>query len=218
MLDVLIAAAHPSELEGLHAVLGAGLQKRVRGLRVAARAVGVGMPAAAVGTLQVLRDTQARALVLLGSCGVYGHGLLLTAAVPDRLQLVDAAVIAGQAAIPDAMQATARAHRGLSAGLAKAAGKALRGTCATTCGITTSDGLARRLARAGAGAVENLEGVAVAMACERERVPFAAVLVVTNVVGRKGRRQWLENRVAAAERGAEILASWLDAGAPGIPA
>jgi nucleoside phosphorylase len=53
------------------------------------------------------------------------------------------------------------------------------------------------------------------MACEATKVPFAALLVVTNVVGRNGRQQWLQNHEAAAVRGAEIVMDWLEKEAPG---
>lgn len=218
MLDVLIAAAHPSELEGLREALGRSLSARVRDLRVAANTVGVGVPAAALGAMRILREQRPRALVLLGSCGSYTRAPLLTAAVPNTLQLVDAAVLAGQAAFPGPMPVRAQAHRALSAGIAKCAGRGvLRGPLATTSGITTSDALARKIAAKSQCAVENLEGVAVGLACESEGVPFAALLVTTNVVGKHGRKQWLANHAAAAERGAEIVLAWIQKGAPGLP-
>jgi nucleoside phosphorylase len=218
MLDVLIAAAHPSELKGLRDALGRSLSGRVRGLRVAASTIGVGVPAAAIGTIRALREHEPRALVLLGSCGVYGRAPLLTAAVPETMQLVDAAVIAGRAAFPEPMPVRAKVHRALSAGIVRSAGKGvLRGSLATTAGITTSDGLARRIAQGSGCLVENLEGVAVGLACESERVPFAGLLVVTNVVGKRGREQWFENHGAAAQRGAAIVLEWIERGAPGVP-
>ena len=218
MVDVLIAAAHPSELIGLRKTLGRSLTARVRGLRVRACAIGVGLPAAAVGGTRALREHTPRALVLLGSCGAYARSPLLTAAVPSTLQLVDAEVIAGRSAFPGAMPVSVKAHRGMSSGLAKCAGRgALRGALATTAGITTSDALAKRIALGSGCAVENLEGVAVGLACQAERVPFAGVLVVTNLVGKSGRADWLRNHAAAAERGAEIVLDWLQRGAAGVP-
>jgi nucleoside phosphorylase len=101
--------------------------------------------------------------------------------------------------------------------IAKHAGSPVRGSLATTAGITTSDELARKLAQSKC-ATENLEGLAVGLACEKERVAFAALLLVTNQVGEQGREQWLQNHQAAAERGAAILLEWIDAGAAGLPA
>jgi nucleoside phosphorylase len=110
-----------------------------------------------------------------------------------------------------------KVDRGLRAGIVKCAGEGVvGGALATTAGITTSDALAKRIALGSACAVENMEGVAVGLACEAAKVPFAAVLVVTNVAGKHGRQQWLENRVAAAIRGAEIVMEWLEKDAPGL--
>src|SRR5262245_8523927 len=94
-LDVLIAAAHPVELSGLRTAFGRSLATRVRGLHVAARAVGVGLPAASVGSMRMLAELRPRALVLLGSCGVYPSATtrrgqaLLAPAIPELVQLVD---------------------------------------------------------------------------------------------------------------------------------
>ena len=231
-LDLLIAAAHPAELAGLRVAWGRPLSSRVRGLHVAARAIGVGLPAAAVGAARAICELRPRALVLLGSCGVYPSATraagpargaaratsrhLLIPAIPERVQLVDAAVLGGRAAFPGPMPSGARLHRALTRGLARCAPGALRGTLATTAGITTSNALARRIARETGCETENLEALGVALACEAERVAFAALLVVTNTVGSRGRAQWLEHHAAAAERGARVLTEWLALGAPGL--
>jgi nucleoside phosphorylase len=217
--DVLIVAAHIAELTGVKAWLGESLAKRVHGLRVRCESVGVGMPAAAVGTMRALHATRPRALLLVGSCGVYGGSdrQLLAPAFPLHLQLVDAATQARQAALPPSMPVQARAHARLQAGLSRGQRDALRGTAATTLGITTSDALARRLARTSACEVENLEALSVALACESERVPFAAILIVTNIVGSRGRKQWADNQRSAADRGSRIIQHWLARGAPGLP-
>lgn len=217
--DVLILAAHELELAGVRTWLGPSLAGKQHGRWIACESVGVGMPAAAVGTMHALRTTRPRAVVLLGSCGVYAarEARLLSPAVPRVVQLVDAASVARQAALPAPMPVKASAHARLSAGLARGSRDAVRGSAATTLGITTSDALARKLARASGCAFENLEALAVALACQREDVPFAALLVVTNVVGRQGRRQWLAHCAAAAERGGHLIERWLARGAPGLP-
>jgi nucleoside phosphorylase len=218
MLDILIAAAHPSELMGLRQILGQSLSRHVRGLRVAASTIGVGIPAAAIGATRLLRDHKPRALILLGSCGTYARAPLLTAAVPDAMQLVDAAVLGNQAAFPAPMPVQVKANRRLRAAIAKCAGPTvLRGNLATTAGITTSNALAQKLAKGSGCVVENLEGVAVGLACDAQHVAFAGIFVVTNVVGKQGRQQWASNHQAAAQRGAQILTDWIESGAPGLP-
>jgi nucleoside phosphorylase len=220
-LDVLIAAAHSSELAGLGPAFGSA---SVRGLHVDACELGVGMPAACVGAMRCLRDRRPRALILLGSCGVYAGAAaslsapLLTPMVPETVQLVDLAVATDAAAFPDPMPRTCSFDRALGDGLAGFAPDALRGALATTLGITTSDEVAQSLERATRCTTENLEALGVALACESERVPFAALLVVTNLVGTRGRQAWREQHGLAAERGGRILLDWLEAGAPGLPA
>jgi len=220
VIDVLIAAAHASELEGLAQAFGSAHTLRVRRLRVRRAEVGVGLLAAAVGTARLLQRQRPRALILLGSCGIYRDAArtpLLTAAIPSALQLMDAATSAGQAAYPEPMPIRAQTHPGLSAALARFGQRPVRGGLLTTPGITTSDALAKRLARTSGCVVENLEALAVALACQAERVPFSALLSITNVVGRRGRADWAAHRRAAAVRGADHLLAWLARGAPGLP-
>jgi len=142
---------------------------------------------------------------------------LLRPAIPARVQLVDAAVLGGQAAFPGPMPSEAGVDRGLARELARCAPGALRGTLATTTGITTSNALARRIGRETGCATENLEALGVALACSAARVAFAALLVVTNTVGSRGRADWQAHHAAAAERGARIVTDWLELGAPGLP-
>lgn len=236
-IDVLIAAAHPSELAGLRAVLGPELAGDVRGLHVASCEVGVGLPAASVGAACRLRERRPRALILLGSCGVYPGAAvralaahapsavdtpsipppLLRVAVPARVSLADAGVAQSQAAFPEPMPRAGVVHAALAEGLAACAEAPVRGALATTLAITTSNPLAERLERESGCETENLEALGVALACAAEQVPFAAVLVITNLVGEHGRAQWLANHALAAERGAQVIAKWLEDGASGLP-
>jgi hypothetical protein len=142
----------------------------------------------------------------------------LQIAIPDRVLLADPGVAAGQAAFPEPMPRMAPIDRGLADGLAACTDGPLRGPLATTLGITTSNELAVRLERSSGCAFENLEALGVALACDAQRVAFAALLPITNQVGEQGRSQWLAHHARAAERGAEVLAKWLEQAAPGLPA
>jgi nucleoside phosphorylase len=240
-LDVLIAAAHESELAGLRSALGPSLTGRVRGLHVGTCEVGIGLPAATIGTMRNLRDRRPRALILLGSCGAYpavaatalGIGVhegsqastldaetlpepLMRVVIPETLHLADAAIARSQAEFPDPMLRMASVDKDLADGLARFDPKAWRGALATTLGITTSNTLAHRIESDSHCGTENLEALGVALACESEHVPFCALLVVTNVVGDRGRGQWRHNHTAAAESGARVLLDWLEADAPGL--
>jgi nucleoside phosphorylase len=212
-VDILIVAAAGAELAAVQLA-----DNRRSSFRVALEAIGVGMPAAAVGTMQALAKHQPQAVILLGSCGAFRDNTsaeILTPVLPDTLKLVDAAVVLGEAAHPDVMPITAQVDRALHAGLYDAIPQAVLGAVATTSGITTSDALASRLAKESACVAENLEAIAVAFACAAYGVPFAALLVITNVVGSRGRGDWKTHFKAAALSGADVLHAWLDAGAAG---
>jgi nucleoside phosphorylase len=217
--DLVIAVAHPLELAGFGAVLGADLRGVLHGVRVAAAAVGVGMAAAGAGTLQALLVERPRALILAGSCGVYPRGEALT---PDRLfvptavMCVDSAVLQHKAAFPAPMPTALEPDGALGDALTRAGEQVMRGALATTLSITTDDALARELAQASGCIAENLEALAVGLACQMLGVTFGAVLGCTNEVGAQGRAQWAAHHALAARTTAALILDWLAAGAKGL--
>jgi nucleoside phosphorylase len=218
--DLLILAAHAPELLGLREALGTTLAGVVDGLRVVCATVGVGLPAAAAGTMRHVRDARPRAVLLLGSCGLYPRRTAwkpLQAVLPKTIQLVDSTVLAHKAAFPAPMQLVLETDRALADGLAEAEPSALRGAVANTLGITIDDQLAGRLGRKTSCCAENLEAFSVAVACAARDLPFAAVLVTTNVVGSGAREQWRKHQRKAAERGARLVLEWVARGARGLP-
>jgi nucleoside phosphorylase len=219
--DVLVLAAHAPELVGLRATLGTDLAGVVRGLRIVCATVGVGMPVAAAGAMRHLRDARPRAVVLLGSCGVYpkheGYSLL-DLVVPEHIALVDPAVVAGKGAFPAPMQTLMATDDMLSRGLCGDATTMHRGSLATTLAITTDDTMATRLGKRSGCQTENLEAFAVASACAARALPFAALLSITNVVGSDGRKQWTRYQRRAAEASARALLDWVHRGSRGLPA
>jgi nucleoside phosphorylase len=177
------------------------------------------MPAAASGTMRHVRDARPRAVLLLGSCGLYPARVEfrpLQMVVPKAMRLVDPSVLAEKAAFPAPMQLLLETDAALSDALAECDPSALRGEVATTLSITTDDTLARSVARKSACCAENLEGFAVALACAARDLPFASVLVSTNAVGSTGREQWRKHQRKAAERGARLVLDWLERGARGL--
>jgi nucleoside phosphorylase len=217
--DLLILAAHAPELLGLRDALGTGLAGVVEGLRVVCATVGVGLPAAGGGTMRHVRDARPRAVLLLGSCGLYprrAEWKPLLPVIPKAVRLVDATVLADKAAFPAPMQLVLEPDKALAEGLAQSEPSALRGTVATTLSITTDDQLAGRLGRKTSCCAENLEAFSVALACAARDLPFAAVLVSTNLVGSSGREQWSKHQRKAAERGARLVLEWLARGARGL--
>lgn len=214
--DVLIVAAHAVELGPLSEALGGEAGQRA-GLRVATRVVGVGLLTAGAGTARALAASPCRGVVLVGSFGAYpgGGARIGSLFVPNDTTLIDEALLSARAAAPSAMPVRARAHHALRAELAAAIPDALDGTLATTAFITTDDALAAALARSGCVG-ENLEAVAVGLACEASAVPWAALLACTNDVGARGRAQWLAEHARAAALTSAAVLRWLERGAPGL--
>jgi nucleoside phosphorylase len=96
------------------------------------------------------------------------------------------------------------------------AGESVQRACvATTLAITTDDALAHRVAETLACEVEHLEAFAVAVACAAVGVPLAVVLGVANRVGGRARNEWLRHHDAAGQAATDVVAAWLERGAPG---
>ncbi len=219
--DILVLAAYAPELVGMRATLGTALAGVVRGLRVVCATVGVGLPTAGAGAMRHLRDAKPRAVILLGSCGAYPKKPAfapLEAVVPERIQLVDTAVVLDKAAFPAPMQTVMEPDPVLSHGLATCLPGVRRGQLASTLSITTDDTLAARIGKRTGCDTENLEAFSVGVACAGLPLPFAAVLVVTNLVGSEGREQWSKHRRKAADHSARLLLDWIHRGAQGLPA
>jgi nucleoside phosphorylase len=220
-VDVLIMAAHALELECFVTSPGASSEFfEVAGCTLRAVEVGVGLPLAGAGAMRALLQTRARAAVLVGSCGLYADRAVLEPGqvlIPTNVRAVDAATLAGQAAFPAPMPNVLEPDPALTAGLVAAGRDTLRGALATTLAITTDDALAARLARESSCLAENLEALAVALACRAAGVAFTAVLGVTNQVGASGREQWRKHHARAAQTTFERVVAWLQSGAAGLP-
>ena len=151
--------------------------------------VGVGLPAAAVGTARALAGRSPKAVVLLGTCGAFpGRGLAIgDVVVAAGVRLASAAVARGEGSMPPAM---------LDVLACDAAPLGVRGRSvqvATTLAVTTTGELAAAMAASTGCDVEHLEAYAVALACREAGVPFLAILAVANDVGPQGRAQWAQH-------------------------
>jgi nucleoside phosphorylase len=216
--DVLVLAAFDPELSALHEVLGAGLTGRVGAFAVEARAVGIGLVASAVGAARLLRAPLPRAVVLVGTCGVYpqvdrASPSIGQAVVTAGVHLVDVGSVLGATELPSAVQSSRRSDEGLRAAFATQG--VISVEVATTLGVTVDDAAAARLARTGVE-VEHMEAFSVASACEGVGVPFVAVLGVSNVVGSSAREQWRSSHRSASRAAAGAIVGWLERGAPGL--
>jgi futalosine hydrolase len=168
---------------------------------VEARAVGIGLVDAALGTARAIAETHPSRIVLVGSAGALpgsaiGH---LEVVVVATTVLADLASARREASLLPRMAQIRETSAALTAALIPEAPR----VCAlTTLTVTTSDEAARALAeahRAHAPLVENLEVYAVARAAEAAGIPFAAVLGVTNQVGSLGRSEWAQHHEKASE-------------------
>jgi nucleoside phosphorylase len=224
--DVLLVAAHAPELVGFRSELSDAFEGVIRGLHVRAKTVGIGMPAAASSMGRRIVQLSPRAVVLVGSCGIYpgrasveGRGSVepLDILVAERAVLVDSAVVQQRGAFPDPMQVSVQADAGLGLGLVAQAERARRSVIGTTLSITTDDALANAIGQSGVCDAENLEAFSIALACAQANIPFAAVLGVTNVVGSTGRVDWGRFQRQAAVSVAELVLRWLHNGAQGLP-
>jgi nucleoside phosphorylase len=217
LTDVLVVAAHAPELVGLKALLADPPRGRVADVRFAIEPVGIGLPAAAVGTAAALRAHAPTCVVLVGTCGAYesrgGDLAHAQVVIAHRLHLVSTAAAEGRGAFPGPMAIAVETDVALSRGLTGETGRQV--DVATTLAITTDDALANRVGDAFGCEVEHLEAFAVASACARERVPLAVVLAVANRVGSSARDEWRRHHEAAGNAATELVASWLRRGAPG---
>lgn len=220
-VDVLVLAAHAPEFVGLRPHLGDQLSGFVRGHYVMAKTIGVGMAVAGAGTANRIHQLNPRAVILLGSCGVYPSAVAyqpLDIVIPKSCHLFDPSEAAGKAAFPAPMQTALDSTPQLSAGLLGASGpRARQVPVATTLAITIDDPIARAVHPATGFEAENLELFPFALACRAAELPFTAVLSVTNIVGSTGRKDWQQFQRDAAIAAAEALMTWLLQGAPGLP-
>lgn len=203
--DVLIVAAFHPELAPLRETLGEWMSARVGAFLVTARAVGIGLPMAAVGTAMHVAELRPRAVILVGTCGAYvGSGLSIGDVVAARrVRLTDAAVAAGSAQFPEPMSIVTDAHPALAKALAAAG--AQQADVATTLAITVDDAVAARIAHATGASAEHLEAHGVATACAARGVPFAAVLGVANAVGAGARAEWRVHHRRSAQAAADTV-------------
>jgi nucleoside phosphorylase len=209
---ILIVAAFPPELKALASVLRMRAQ---RGAAAVARAVvGVGPVEAAAGAARAIALLEPRAVVLIGTAGVYatsGGPPIGTAVLARRAALASLSAASGAgylpAPVPDVQMTDTQLRRDLAG---RQAIPALDVACPVA--ITRTRAAANALVRQTGAALENLETFAVARACARVRIPFGAVLGITNRVGPRAHTEWRQNAGAAAAAACAVVERWLARG------
>ncbi len=218
MIDLLLVGTSAPDLRGLTQTLGERMDGEVRGLRISAKAVGSGAAAAAAATAKRVFLLQPRAVVMIGTCGVY-PGLQeyapLDIVVPNRLEIIDHGADAGLSEFPMAMSTQLPPTPALVAGLAGQRGKVLAVACPSS--VTVSDEHAAAVPARHRCQAEHVEAFGVASACSLARIPFGAVLSVTHVVGSHAKPDFTKHHRDATLAAAECFLSWLHGGAAGLP-
>jgi nucleoside phosphorylase len=199
-LKLLVVAAWEPEVARFRERLAASVPQ----LEVVVDTLGVGLVEAAVAMTRCIAQHRPDAALLLGTCGAFerARGAVAIGVVVSgaHVRLADASVADGAAALPGPMPVEATFDARLHDALVGAGAQSVH--IANTVGITTDDALAARLARF--GDVEHLEAFAFARACVAAGVPCGAALGVANVVGGRGRAEWLANHVSASAKAADV--------------
>ncbi len=216
-LDVLVVSSHAPDLEAFGSALGRHLSGELRGLRVQAKSVGIGL-AGVSGTLAArMADARPKAVVLVGTCAAYpGRNLSVgQVVVAERLVVADGAVLKGWAAFPDPMTGVIEPHRVMTSALASTGTR--RVTVASTLAVTIDPSLAQAFSAQLRCDVEHQEAFGVALACAPTHVPCAIVLGVSHEVGPAARETWRVSHRQAAVAASTLVLSWLQAGGAGVP-
>jgi nucleoside phosphorylase len=219
-VDLLVFGAHPGALRGLRQHLGERLDGSIRGYHLTAKTVGVGMGSAGGLTAKRVYQLKPRAVVLIGTCGVY-------AGVPGYqpydivvgsvFHLVDLAVLRSLSAFPQPMQTEVRPHPAMSVGISAAAPRSRQVAVASTLGETVDDAMSGMIPERTGCEVECLEAFAVAQVCSMAQVPFAAVLGVSHVAGSAGHKDWRNFERQSCLLVADAVMGWVNHNMPGLP-
>jgi nucleoside phosphorylase len=206
---VLLAAAWQPELRYWQAAVARAPELARRAV---ARAVGVGLVEAALGAARAIAEERPSAVVFLGTAGAYpaaGRRLVLgEAASVRRVFLISHTVIREHGYFPRPLPTELATDPALRDAIA-AAGVLPWADLACPLAITTSAATARRAERGRQPTLENLEGFAVGRAAAA--LPFAAVVGVSNAVGKDAHQQWRRWAGPAAAAACGAVIAWLTA-------
>jgi nucleoside phosphorylase len=149
--------------------------------------LGIGPYVSAVRTAQLVARDPPAAIVWVGTAGRYPGGPPVGSVIlGGRLGLGDGAARAGLGYVPGALPPIEAGEDWLGTGLPRA-------SVLTLPAITSNLQLARQFAQDGWQA-ETMETFLVAWVCAEARVPFAALLGLTNDVGPNAHEEWRKNR------------------------
>jgi purine-nucleoside phosphorylase len=184
-------------------------RRRARAVHVAA--AGIGAIDAALGTARLIAAVRPRRVLFVGTAGVYpgARGRLPAidaAVVVSRATLVSTAALRDEGYLPAPVSTEVVSDRTLVAQLSLSPSPPIGAACPL--GITKSAALARRIVRATAAAVENLELFAVARAAALAGLPFAAVVGIANRVGPHAHAEWKAHHRSASAAACAVVTTW----------
>jgi nucleoside phosphorylase len=219
-VDLLILSAYGPELRGMVPQLGEPLEGEIGGIRVMAKVVGVGLPVAGAAAARRLSEVRPRAVIHLGTCGVY-PGLTQyrphDVVVGKPIKLLDHAVVAGKGEFPAPMTTEVAPDEVMSGALLAASQKARAAPVASPLSSTKNDVLGAAVPTNVGAHMENLEAFSIGHACLLARVPFATVLAASHMTGTRADEDFRQFQREASLRAAELVINWLHNGARGLP-
>jgi nucleoside phosphorylase len=164
--------------------------------------VGVGPVVAAARAARILSERQPDRVALIGTAGSYAGGPPVGSAIASsRLGMSYGVATLGLGYVP-------RAPGPIDGDPAMLTALGLPIHTVLTVGAITTDALLADRFSDG-WTVEHLEAYAVAFACHECRIPFVAVLGISNTVGSDAHLQWLTNRDSAQQAARDAVRALL---------
>lgn len=213
--DWLVVSAWPPELRYLRRNLST-LPTALR-RTVALGSIGVGLVEAGIGASRLLAAVGPRAVILVGTAGIYPGAAadfaLGTALVADEIALVPEILPGRHAYLPEIVPSRERPTPKLTAAL-REAGALASASVANPLAITATRKAASFAVQRSRCVLENLEAFALARAAASAKLPYAVVLGVANQVGPSAHVEWTRNAAAAAAAACEAVLALLRAQPP----
>jgi futalosine hydrolase len=174
--------------------------------------VGVGLVEAGMGAARLIESRRPSMVLLVGTAGLYpdtGEDCSLEdVAIADHLKLLGEILPGKHSYLPGPLAKTIRCAPSLVSVLKKTMPlPCLDVACPLA--ITASTKAAFHAARTSDCALENLEAFSVACAAKTAKLPFAAILGISNHVGPSGHAQWLRHAKSSAQAACQVVIEYL---------
>ena len=218
-VDVLVVGTSAPDLAGLRATLGEQLEGVIQGFVVRSKITGFGPGVSAANTARGIAALSPRAVVQLGTAGVYpglpalGPGVVV---LPGRIHVYDHGVALGQASFPAPLRTVFECNEPLRSAIGR--GPAVFPLDATAgASSVTDDRLAAHIGIRFGAQIDSPDILGPVSAAAASNVPYVAVLGATRVLGSAGEADARQYPRRAVEQAARLLVHWLQMGAVGLP-